>query len=205
MQNLKLTKTHIVFILCLSAVILRFLFYYEIENALWLIAFFLDFVLLFVGVAYVVVVIYALIRRRTTWFGLVSILIVPTVILLFGLTSIGSDLGLYFRLWRNESQYMKDVKLIMEAKSRDELKEFKYPIIIDEGLPIRIAFGWGGVIDNWYGIVYDPTAEVLRARLFKSDWANWDDSKLLAVKKLFGGDMTFARHLWGNWYFCNFT
>jgi len=77
--------------------------------------------------------------------------------------------------------------------------------IVDPGPPLRVAFVWGGIIDNWVGIVYDPTGEVLKANEFRADWSNWDDPRLAPVKGLFGGDLRSTRHLFGPWYYCTFT
>ncbi len=184
---------------------LRYLFYTEINYALWIMFLFVDAALLGGALFYVVIAVRALLRRTTRWFGATSIALVPVVIFFFIFTSLGLDLGIYARLWRNESNYLDQIKLITAAKSKEERARFKYPTIIDEGPPVRVAFSWGGIIDNWHGIVYDPTGEVLKANQFKRDWSNWNDPNLHAVKKLFDGDMTSATHLWGPWYYCTFT
>lgn len=80
------------------------------------------------------------------------------------------------------------------------------PFIVDAGPPARIAFmAPGGVIDNWTGIVYDPSGEVLQANTFAADWSNWDDAALATVKSLFGGDLYRCEHLKGPFYRCFFT
>ncbi len=76
---------------------------------------------------------------------------------------------------------------------------------IDAGPPVRVALIWAGFLDNWVGIIYDPTGEVLKSNDLKRDYSNWNDPKLAPVKELFGGDMQSAEHLWGDWYFCGFT
>jgi hypothetical protein len=77
---------------------------------------------------------------------------------------------------------------------------------IEFGPPDRVAFYWKrGVTDNWVGLVYDPSGEVLQAREFRRDWSNWSDPKLEKVRDLFGGAMYNARHLTGPWYICWFT
>jgi hypothetical protein len=60
---------------------------------------------------------------------------------------------------------------------------------VDQGPPVRVAFVWGGILDNWQGIVYDPTGVVLTEK----------------GHLLFGGDLIHARHLWKDWYYCAFT
>lgn len=53
-----------------------------------------------------------------------------------------------------------------------------------------LAFSWGGLLDNWSGIVYDPAEEVSDAERFK---------------KIFGGDLLSCRPLRGGYFFCSFT
>jgi hypothetical protein len=45
------------------------------------------------------------------------------------------------------------------------------------------------MLDNWFGIVYDPTGIVLTEK----------------GRLLFGGDLVRAERLWKDWYYCGFT
>jgi hypothetical protein len=66
------------------------------------------------------------------------------------------------------------------------------------GDAIRIAFVTSpGVVDNWGGIVYDPTDAVASAR--------GHDTAPAAVRELFGGDIVSCRRLTGHYYSCGFT
>ncbi|HCU24682.1 MAG TPA: hypothetical protein DF383_06675 [Deltaproteobacteria bacterium] len=75
--------------------------------------------------------------------------------------------------------------------------------ILDPGPPPRVAFPWpGGTIDNWCGVVHDPSGEVLSV----NDFALWSDQwRGARVTKLFGGDMISCRLLEASYYFCCFT
>lgn len=78
--------------------------------------------------------------------------------------------------------------------------------VVDSGPPLRVAFPWpGGMLDNWQGIVYDPSGVVLQAGQFRSDWSNFEDPALQRVKRMFGGDMHHCEAMGGPWYFCQFT
>jgi hypothetical protein len=84
--------------------------------------------------------------------------------------------------------------------------ERKYNCHIEPRLPLRVAFVEpGGILDNWIGIVYDPTGVVLKSRQFKEDWSNWNAPALGEIKRLFGGDLRWAEPLGGPWYRCTFT
>jgi hypothetical protein len=68
--------------------------------------------------------------------------------------------------------------------------------IVDVGPPIRLAFPKDGIIDNWRGVVYDPTDVVARAQGFSAP---------AEITALFGGDLVSCRHLYRHYYFCGFT
>jgi hypothetical protein len=79
-----------------------------------------------------------------------------------------------------------------------ELQEGKIPLCVaekscdlDDGPPRRLAFSYGGIIDNWVGVVYDPL-----------DIADQEHSGL---RFIFGGDLVGCNHLWGHYYICSFT
>jgi hypothetical protein len=125
---------------------------------------------------------------------------------LFLFSPYGRLIGTYARFFRLQSEYEAVVQRMDPTKPATLERQDSDPSFeIDEGPPLRVAFSWGGIIDNWYGIVYDPTGEVMRANEFKSDWSNWGDPKLKQVKRLFGGDLLHARKLKPSWYFCSFT
>lgn len=76
--------------------------------------------------------------------------------------------------------------------------------MIDEGQPLRVAFLMpGGFLDNWSGVIYDPTGDVMLAD-------GWDAQTGVfvapeRVTKLFYGDLVSCRHLSGKFYQCSFT
>ena len=74
--------------------------------------------------------------------------------------------------------------------------------IVDRGPPVRVAFNPEGLLDNWSGIIFDPTGEVMLADGFDQD-GNFSAPD--HVTKLFGGDLVGCRHLWRHYYSCSFT
>ena len=100
---------------------------------------------------------------------------------------------------------LKEILATLETDAGASARGFP-DCVLDEGPPIRVAFFWHrGVVDNWVGLVHDPTGGVLKANEFKRDWSNWSDPKLRPVKQMFGGDMYRARNVGKNWYLCWFT
>jgi hypothetical protein len=74
--------------------------------------------------------------------------------------------------------------------------------IVDYGPPVRIAFNPDGFLDNWAGIIFDPTGDVMQADGFDKN------GKFAApdrITKLFGGDLVECRALIGSYYKCSFT
>ena len=73
----------------------------------------------------------------------------------------------------------------------------------DLGPPIRVAFNPAGMLDNWSGIIYDPTGDVMLANGFDPKTGKFFAPE--RVTKIFGGDLVGCRHLWGSYYDCSFT
>lgn len=77
-----------------------------------------------------------------------------------------------------------------------------FSYVVDRGPPIRVAFPQGGIIDNWNGVVYDPTGIVKSA----TGWAeNYQYTATLEAKTLFGGDLVYCEHVKDAFYRCWFT
>ena len=74
--------------------------------------------------------------------------------------------------------------------------------VADYGSPRRVAFEPGGYLDNWSGIVWDPTHDVMQADGF--DAAGHFHAPN-SITKLFGGDLVACRRLGGDWFDCSFT
>lgn len=74
--------------------------------------------------------------------------------------------------------------------------------VVDRGPPLRLAFVQpGGILDNWEGVVYDPTGAVLDAH--GPFWLGFPTPP--EVRLLFGGDIVRCESIEGPWYRCLFT
>lgn len=77
---------------------------------------------------------------------------------------------------------------------------------IDSGPPIRVIFPWpGGILDNWQGVVYDPTGTIMRINEIAEPFAEVHDPPLNQLQWLFGGKLIAVERLQDGWYFCWFT
>lgn len=137
--------------------------------------------------------------RRSPIASIVFVLIISSM-LVFVPTS-GLSWGERTRFDLMRPSYERRLQQIISAHEHGARGNANRPdYIIDRGPPVRVAFMWqSGVIDNWVGLVYDPTGVVMRAN--GSD----GDIGLGPVRKLFGGDIVASRHLQDHWYLCSFT
>jgi hypothetical protein len=77
---------------------------------------------------------------------------------------------------------------------------------VDRGPPVRLAFVQpGGIVDNWEGLVYDPSGSVAAARGWSHAGGKQEFTAPPAVRGLFGGELVACRHVDGPWYRCWFT
>lgn len=75
----------------------------------------------------------------------------------------------------------------------------------EKGSELRMAFSWGGIMDNWFGVVYDPTGLVLQVNADRTDSPQARAPGSRNASELFGGVMYIARPLGGHWYMCFWT
>lgn len=132
--------------------------------------------------------------------AIVSIRLQPAVsgaalmIVLIGLTlywTVGFQMGrrVWFEIRRNHYE-----RLLAEATARGTVPlETGHT---DDGPPRRFAFYWiRGIIDNWSGVVFDPSGDVM----------NVNNNPQAAERWLFGGEMYRCESLGSDWYLCWFT
>ena len=108
--------------------------------------------------------------------------------------------GVYMRFFIEKGAYTRTIENIRAGR---EPSERKY--ILGTQAPLRVAFPWYGAADNWFGICYDPTGLVMNANILKRDYSNANDPDYRKAAGLYGGGLRDAIHIWGDWYFCNFT
>jgi len=99
------------------------------------------------------------------------------------------------KLWRVEKEYLEVISVIQNNPTANP-PGCSDRVEVEPGPPLRVAFSWGGLLDNWTGIVHDPGGEVLAAN---------NPECPSEITLLFGGCLIHARHIWGPWYFCAFT
>jgi len=125
-------------------------------------------------------------RRKPIGIITVSVLLVASY-----LTPYGPEIGAYTKMFRHEKEYSRIVSDVLNGRESG----CHDSCIIDDGPPVRVAFSWGGLTDNWGGVCYDPSGSILEV----------NQSNTGAMRELFGGELTSVKHLWDGWYYCSFT
>ena len=126
----------------------------------------------------------------------------------WGLARIGDAVEFRLRFARLEPRYAALVPgLLRDAPATSGYQKWGgVTVVVDSGPPKRLAFLQpGGIIDNWEGIVHDPTGAVAQARGWRYDRGEQEFTSPPAVRGLFGGDIVRCEHVRGPWYRCWFT
>jgi hypothetical protein len=124
---------------------------------------------------------------------------------LLGLFLYGAQTARLVRFWVLKPGYQAVIREVEQGlRDEDPIRARRTAFRIDDGMPLRVAFPWDGIIDNWYGVVYDPTDELSR---FCGDAGRNSGGFLKdpTLRQLFGGTMTYCERLSQGWYFCWFT
>ena len=123
------------------------------------------------------------------------------------LTAAGDQALARLRFERHRAAYERVVREVTSGAARAGTQPVTGPRYdVDSGPPVRIVFPQpGGIIDNWEGIVYDPTGAVGAARGWRFDRGRQEFTAPAGVRTLFGGDLVGCRSLGGPWYICSFT
>jgi hypothetical protein len=116
----------------------------------------------------------------------------------------GGHVGDLARLAINRDRYDAMVaKVSVNPRTLSFENEAGLTYSVDPGPPVRVAFNPAGLLDNWSGIVFDPTGEVMLADGFDPDTGEFAAPD--RITGLFGGDLVGCRHLWDSYYKCSFT
>jgi hypothetical protein len=108
----------------------------------------------------------------------------------------------------NRSDYEEVVRLAQEGRFDANVRDYQEhdgtTFMLDAGPPRRVAFPMpGGFLDNWSGVIYDPTGDVMLADGFDSESGEFTAPD--RVTKLFYGDIVSCKHMLDSFYSCSFT
>jgi hypothetical protein len=86
-----------------------------------------------------------------------------------------------------------------QGSSSKPADEIRY--IVEKGPPVRVAFPKNGIIDNWWGVIYDPSDAVAQATGWNFETGRQEFTAPPKIRTLFGGDLVSCCRL----YSCTFT
>jgi len=136
--------------------------------------------------------------------GAAPVFLACTLALAWPFLAAGSFAGSLSRLLVNRGHYEAIIKKVQLDPRPEWFKEDgNITYSVDVGPPVRVAFNPAGMLDNWSGIIYDSTGEVMLARGFDPESGRFFAPD--RITKLFNGDLVSCRHLWGEYYDCSFT
>jgi len=142
--------------------------------------------------------------KRALVVGASPLLAVATLALSLPVLRVGSYTGNLVRLLVNYSHYERVVAKAKHSRKPAWFEEDDgVTYSTDLGPPVRVAFNPAGMLDNWSGIIYDPTGDVMLARGFDGKTGKFYAPH--RVTKLFSGDLMGCSHLWRFYYVCSFT
>ena len=153
-------------------------------------------------------------RNPMTIASLVGLLFVGVIS--YG-TNFTTDLGDKLRFNRYKKGYVEIINKIKvnEISAKGKFEGINYDS--ETNKVTRVSFSWGGILDNWKGIVYDPTNELSKIAENNGIHINYIKGKSLTpaekqyiketteLKMLFGGVIYKVKKMRDNWYLCWFT
>ena len=195
---------------CILFILLRFLFHHYLIINLWILVWAIDAIIIGLGLISVIQLIIILRKKRNRFAAILLCALLTICSISYG-TDLIKDLGLKLRFYRLKPAYSEIIK---KAKSETEPQKgthlgIRYESETD---PVfRVSFSWGGIIDNWYGIIYDPSGKIMRVNESDPRFQSQDpdapkvDKELYKIWMVFGGVLYKAERLGDHWYLCWFT
>jgi hypothetical protein len=131
-------------------------------------------------------------------------LLAVTLMVALPLVRTGNFVGSFTRLFINRGHYEEIIAKAQSARSPVWYEDDAgVTYSTDLGPPVRVAFNPEGILDNWSGIIYDPTGDVMLAKGFDAKTGKFAAPD--RVTKLFNGDLVGCNRLWRSYYICSFT
>ena len=197
-------------------IISRFLFHTEMYNNLWVARRLIDAFIIYLSISccYKLTKLIFHNRNPMTIASLVGLLFVGVIS--YG-TNFTTDLGDKLRFNRYKKEYVEIIDKIKlnEVSAKGKFEGINYDS--ETNKLTRFSFSWGGLLDNWKGIVYDPTNQLSKIAENNGIHINSIKGKPLTpaekqhiketteLKMLFGGVIYKVKKMRDNWYLCWFT
>jgi len=195
---------------CSLFILLRFLFHHDLIISLWILVWAIDAIIIGLGLISVIKLIIILRKKRNRFAAILLCALLAIGGISYG-TDLVKDLGLRLRFQRLKPAYSEIIEKINSGEMTGEGTHLGIRYESETDPVLRVSFSWGGIIDNWYGIIYDPSGKIMRIN--ESDFkftdqdpgTPKDDKELGKIRMVFGGVLYKAERLGDHWYLCWFT
>ena len=192
---------------CILFILLRFLFHHDLIISLWILVWGIDALIIVLSIVSIIQLMINIRKKRNRLAAVFLCTLIGTSSISYG-TDLVKDLGLKLRFYRFKPTYSEIVDKLNSGKMPHEGRHRKINYKSETDPVFRVAFSWGGMIDNWYGIVYDPSGKILRCNESDPrfpDQDPMDDEELNKIRMIFGGVLYKVEKLSDHWYMCWFT
>lgn len=146
---------------------------------------------------------------RKSWVrAVISVLVVASLSL--GFFFLVGRFGRLARFYVMKSWYQEVIRDVAAGKIKIGENENDIfndgPYIIDAGPPVRVIFPLPGrFLDNWCGVIYDLSGNVMRFGERDNKYDDQQEPELRDLQWIFGDKLFDAELLQDDWYFCWFT
>ncbi len=192
---------------CILFILLRSLFHHDLIINLWILVWAVDAFIVVLTVISIFQLIIAIRKKRHPRLGILLAALIVSGSLSYG-TDLLKDLGLQLRFYRLKPEYSEIVAMLQSGSISQKGTHHGIAYKSENEPEFRVSFSWGGIIDNWHGVIYDPSGRIMRCN--KSDprfpgQGPRDDEELGKIRMIFGGTLYKAEPLGNYWYLCWFT
>ncbi len=195
---------------CSLFILLRFLFHHDLIISLWILVWAIDAIIIGLGLISVIQLIIILRKKRNRFAAVLLCALLAIGGISYG-TDLIKDLGLRLRFHRLKPAYSEIVEKINSGEMTEKGTHLGISYKSETDPVFRASFSWAGMIDNWYGIIYDPSGKIMRVNEPDPRFQSQDpstakvDEELRKIRMIFGGVLYKAEKLSNHWYLCWFT
>jgi hypothetical protein len=193
---------------CILFVLLRSIFHHDLIINLWIFVWVVDAFIIGLAVISIFQLIIAIRRKRHPRLGILLAALIVSGSLSYG-TDLLKDLGLQLRFYRLKQEYSEIVAMLQSGSISQKGTHHGIPYQSENEPEFRVSFSWGGIIDNWYGVIYDPSGKIMRCNESEPSLlplqSSSDEKELHQIRMIFGGVLYKAEHLGDHWYLGWFT
>ncbi|MED6299366.1 MAG: hypothetical protein VX860_04680 [Verrucomicrobiota bacterium] len=194
---------------CTLFILLRFLFHHDLIISLWILVWAIDAIIIGLGLISVIQLIIILRKKRNRFAGICLAALLTIGSISYG-TDLIKDLGLKLRFYRLKPAYSEIIEKLNSGKITGKGTHLGIRYKSETDPVFRVSFSWAGIMDNWYGIIYDPSGKIMRCNESDPRFPGQgtevpEDKELSQIRMVFGGVLYKAEKLSDHWYLCWFT